>query len=226
MTSPSQNRPYLWPSTATAAIAAAALLLLASSGLAVSLNYTVASGSVIADTAEPGLVLGTMVKPTVAGTTFSLNDNQSFTFDFFDIWTDEPKINADDLISSQISATLNFSDPFTGATVNGITIGGKWMGGLSQWGELSWNGPVTISSGGRTFQITLSDVDEFNYGFGGLGAGMMCGATVQATITQISSGTPHESGNRPVPEGGKTALLLGSALVGLRALARHKRSNR
>jgi hypothetical protein len=225
MTNPFQNRRHPGPFTATA-IAAAALLLLASSGLAGSLNYTLASGAVTANAAEPGLVIDTMVKPTVAGTAFSLNDNQSFTFDFFDIWTDEPKINADDLISSPISATLNFSDPFTGATLNGITVGGKWMGGLSQWGALTWNGPVTINTGDRTFQITLSDVDQFNYGFGGVGSGMVCGATVQATITQITSGIPPESGNRPVPEGGKTALLLGSALVGLRALARHRRSNR
>src|SRR5947199_136290 len=124
MTSPLQNRQTSRPFTA-AAVAASALLLLASSALAASLNYTLASGSVTADTAEPGLVIGTMVKRTVAGMTFSLDNSQSFTFDFFDIWTDEPKINADDLVSSSISATLNFTDPFTGATVNGITVGGK-----------------------------------------------------------------------------------------------------
>src|SRR3954468_747193 len=217
------SRPFM-----AVAIAATALLLLASSGLAASLDYTLASGSVSADTAEPGLVIGTMVKSTVAGTTFSLNNNQSFTFDFFDIWTDEPKINADALVSSSISATLNFTDPFTGATVNGITVGGKWSGGFSQWGELTWNGPVTITTADRTFQITLSNVDEFNYGFGGLNPGMMCGATVQATITQLTSQIPPGGGNsnRPVPEGGKTALLLGAALVVLRALAHHRRSNR
>src|SRR4051794_24069420 len=217
------SRPFM-----AVAIAATALLLLASSAPAASLDYTLASGSATAGTAEPGLVIGTMVKPTVAGMTFSLDNSQSFTFDFFDIWTDEPKINADDLVSSSISATLNFTDPFTGATVNGITVGGKWMGGLSQWGELTWNGPVTITTGDRTFQIPLSNVDEFNYGFGGLNPGMMCGATVQATITQLTSQIPPGGGNsnRPVPEGGKTALLLGAALVVLRALAHHRRSNR
>src|SRR3954452_8791768 len=111
----------------TGAATAFTLLLLASSGFGVTLNYTLAGGSVTADTAEPGLVIGTMVKPTVTGTSFSLADGGSFTFSFFDIWTDEPKIESDDLVASSISATLNFTDPFTGATVSGITVGGKWM---------------------------------------------------------------------------------------------------
>jgi hypothetical protein len=50
---------------------------------------------------------------------------------------------------------------------------------------------------------------------------MMCGATVNATITQISSQAP--SINSQVPEGGKSALLLGSSLVGLSLFARSRR---
>jgi len=207
-------------------LAALTLLLLASSGFAVTLNYEVASASVSADTAEPGLVIGSMVKSTVPGTAFSLTDGSSFTFDLFDIWTDEPKINADDLVSSSISATISFTNPITGVTVNGITVGGSWMAGLSQWGTLTWNGPVTVSvPGDRTFQITLSNA-EFNYGFSGLNEGMMCGATVTATITQMSSAQPPEIVVNAVPEGGKTAFLLGAALVGLRLFARHKKSVR
>jgi hypothetical protein len=99
------------------------------------------------------------------------------------------------------------------------------MKGLSQWGTLTWNGPVTVAVADRTFQISLSNTD-FNYGFGGFNEGMMCGATVTATITQLTSQLPPEIDNtpKPVPEGGKTVLLLGAALVGLRFLARHKRS--
>lgn len=209
----------------TITVAALALLLLASSAVAVPLHYEIASGSVTADAAEPGLVIGTMVKSTVPGTSFILDNAGSFTFDFFDIWTNEPTINSDDLVSSPISATLNFADPLTGASVSGVTVGGKWMQGLSQWGILTWNGPVTVAlAGNRTFQIALSNV-EFNYGFGGLNEGTICGATVQATITQISSQAPPEVG-RPVPESGKTAFLLGTALVGLRLIARNRRSVR
>ena len=190
------------------------------------MHYEIASGSVIADSAEPGLVIQTLVKPTVPGTAFTLDNSGTFTFSFFDIWTNEPKIENDDLTASPISATLNFADPLTGATVNGITVGGKWMQGLSQWGSLVWNGPVTVTVADRTFTIALSNAD-FNYGFGGLNEGMICGATVSATITQLTSAAPPEIVQPPqVPESGKTAFLLGSALVGLRLLARIRRSVR
>lgn len=213
----------------TVTTAALALLLLASSALAVPLHYKIASGSVTADVAEPGLVIGTLVKPTVPGTEFNLDNGGSFTFNFFDIWTDEPTIEADDKVASPISATLNFADPLTGASVSGITVGGKWMQGLSQWGTLTWNGPVTVAlANNRTFTITLTDA-EFNYGLGGVNEGMICGATVQATITQISSVPPETPTLREVPtvpENGKTAFLLGTALVGLRLIARNRRSVR
>src|SRR5438270_950228 len=126
------------------ALAVLTLLLLATAAFGVPMPYEIASGSVTADNAEPGLVIDTMVKSTVAGTSFSLDNGASFSFSFFDIWTNEPTINADDLVASPISATLNFTNPFTGATVNGITVGGSWMKGLSQWGQLTWNGPITV----------------------------------------------------------------------------------
>ena len=198
------------------------LLLAAPSAFCTSMQYQIGSGSVTADNVEPGLVVQTLIKPTLAGTTFNLDDGGSFTFAFFDIWTNEPKIEADDLVASPISATLNFVSPFTGATVNGITVGGKWMSGLSQWGTLTWNGPVTVTiPNDRSFTIALNDA-TFNYGFGGLQQGQVCGATVSATITQISSAAPPENHPPAVPEGGKTAFLLGSSLVGLRLFARNK----
>jgi hypothetical protein len=199
-------------------LAVLSLLLLASSGSATPMHYEIGSASVTANTAEPGLVIDTMVKPTVAGTSFTINDGGSFTFSLFDIWTNEPTINADDQVACAISATISFINPFTGATVNGITVGGSWMKGLSQWGELTWNGPVTVTvPGDRTFQISLSNA-TFNYGFGGLNEGMMCGTTIDATITQLSSI------GLSVPDGGQTAILLGTALVSLGLVARNKRS--
>ena len=201
-------------------VALLSLLLLASSGTATPMHYEIGSASVIANTTEPGLVIDTMVKPTVPGTSFTINDGSSFTFSLFDIWTDEPTINADDKVASAISATLNFINPFTGATVNGITVGGSWMKGLSQWGRLTWNGPVTVTiPGDRSFQISLSDA-TFNYGFGGLNEGMVCGATVDATITQLTSSSNLVPS---VPDGGNTAVFLGAGLVGLRLVARNRR---
>ena len=164
-----------------------------------------------ANGAEPGLVIQTQVNPALSGTSFTLDDGASFTFSFFNVWTNEPKIETDDLVASPISATLNFDSPLTGTAVNGITVGGSWYKGLSQWGQLTWNGPVTISlPGDRTFQITLSDA-TFNYGLGGTQEGLAGCATVEATVKQISS---------PVPDGGRTALLLGTALSVLGIAAR------
>ena len=206
---------------ASVALAGLALLLALPTAFAVPLHYEIASGSVTADSAEPGLVIDTMVKSTLPGTAFTLDNGGTFTFSFFDIWTNEPQINGDDLVSSPISATLNFSDPLTSATLNGITVGGIWSNGLSQWGQLTWNGPVTVTlAGDRTFTISLTDV-TFNYGFGGLNEGMMCGATVNATITQISSQVPEIVPN--VADGGKTILMFGGALIGLVMVARGKR---
>jgi hypothetical protein len=173
------------------AVPALSLLLLFAAfvpgAFAVPKYYELDNGSVSAASSDPGLIINTMVKPTVPGTGFTLNDGGSFTFNFFDIWTDETTINKDDLVPCAISATINFVDPLTGATINGITVGGSWFKGLSQWGEVTWNGPVTVSlPGDRVFNITLSN-EDFNFGFGGLNEGMMCGATVEATINQISS---------------------------------------
>ncbi|MDB6147636.1 MAG: hypothetical protein JWO45_1300 [Spartobacteria bacterium] len=210
-------------STRNGLLAAAFCLaaVLAPSAHAVPTYYELASGSVTANTSEPGLVIGTSVNPSVPGTSFTLNDGGSTTFSFFDIWTDEPTINSDDKVSFGISATLNFVDPFTGATVNGITVGGSLFKGLSQWGELTWNGPVTVTvPGDRVFQITLSD-ETFNYGFGGLNEGMMCGATVEATITQIGSTVPPAL-ERNVADSGSTVVLLGVAVAGLGLLARKR----
>jgi hypothetical protein len=199
------------------ALTASLLLLLASPAFATPEHYEIGSGTVTAQTTEPGLVIDTMVKSTLPGTEFTIDNGQSFTFSFFDIWTNEPTINPDDTVSAPISATLNFIDPFTGATINGITVGGTWFKGLSQWGQVTWNGPVDVTlPGDRAFQITLSDA-TFNYGFGGLNEGMMCGATVDATVTQISSDSPDIG---TVPDAGGTAMLLGIALGGVVLMAR------
>ena len=178
--------------------------------LAVPKYYEIAGGSVNANNSDPGLVLNTSFASGLSGTNFTLDDGQSSSFSFFSIWTDETTVNSDDVVAMNISATLNFSDPLTGATVNGVTFGGSIIFGLVQWGQVQWDGPTTVTLGDREFSLSLSD-EIFNPGLFGLSNGSGCGATVRGTITQIASGPRGVS----VPENGSTAALLGVTVVGL-----------
>ena len=200
----------------------AAVLLsaaLAPVALAIPKYYEISGGSINGNISDPGLVINTSLAPGLAGTSFTLNDGQSSSFNFFSIWTNETTVNPDDIVAMNISATVNFSDPLTGATVNGVTFGGSIIFGLVQWGQIQWNGPTTITLGDREFSLALSD-EIFNPGLFGLGDGPGCGAIVTATVTQIFS-SAHTSGVS-VPDQGNTAMLLGAAVVGLAAFARKR----
>jgi hypothetical protein len=189
--------------------------VLASTALAVPKFYQISGGSVSGAFNDPGLVINYGLAPGLSTTSFTIDDGQPQQFGFFNIWTDETWVNNDDFAQIQISATLNFSDPLTGATVNGVTFGGSLLFGLSQWGQVQWNGPTTVTLGDRVFSLALSN-ESFNKGFLGLNEGEACGALVKATITQISSGNA-------VPEYGNTALLLGGAVAGLVLFLRKRR---
>ncbi len=142
-----------------------------------------------------------------------MNDGGSSTFNFFNIWTDETTINPDDTISMDISATLNFSDPISGGTIHGVTVGGSILFGLAQWGQVTWNGPTIITLGDRVFSISFTN-ETFNFGFFGLNGGPGYGATVQTIVTQISS--------RAVPESSSTLALSGLGLAGLLLFRRRR----
>jgi hypothetical protein len=176
--------------------------------------YEIAGGSISGNFSDPGLVIQTALDAGLAGTSFTLNDGGTSTFDFFDIWTNETTVNADDRIDRAISATLNFSDPLTGATINGVTFGGSIFYGLAQWGQIQWDGPTTITLGDRVFSVSLSN-EVFNAGLFGLFNGPGCGATIEATITQLSSAVQ-------VPEMGSTVLLLGLASISLGLMSRRR----
>ena len=181
---------------------------LAPVAFAVPQYYEIAGGSINGNFADPGLVIHTSLSGGLAGTSFTLNDGGSSTFNFFNIWTDETTVNSDDLVAYNISATVNFSDPFTGATVNGVTFGGSILFGLSQWGQIQWSGPTTITLGDRVFSLSLSN-EIFNPGIFGLSDGQGCGAIIEATVTQISS--INNPSGPSVPDQGNTVLLLGAA---------------
>ncbi|HEU0209092.1 MAG TPA: hypothetical protein VFQ78_08925 [Candidatus Udaeobacter sp.] len=203
-----------------ASVGMALSLTLASAAFAVPKYYEIAGGNVNGHFNDPGLVINTSLAGGLPGTSFTLNDGGSNTFNFFSIWTNETAINSDDLVSYAITATLNFSDPLTGATVNGVTFGGSILFGLTQWGQIQWNGPTTVTLGDRVFSLSLSN-ETFNSGIFGLNEGPQCGAIVEATVTQLSSTVSNPNG-APVPEHGNTGLLLGAAVTGLAVFSRRR----
>ena len=100
-------------------------------------QYTIAGGTIFGNSVDPGLVVSTQVSSTLTNKSFLLNDGQSTSVDFFDIWTTETAINPDDTQKSNITATLNFSNPFSSGSFGGVTFGGStWYGAQSRWGDL------------------------------------------------------------------------------------------
>ena len=191
------------------AAVALALAALATPARALVLQYDVAGGSQSVNSGA-GLTIQTQNSATLGAQIFNLNDNQSFTFNFFKIWTDEGSIEADDLFPRSISATLNFDNPLAGGTVTGATVGGTIL--FASAGTVNWGGPALVVAGDRTFEITLSN-ETFNAGaFFNLTPGSAHGAWVEATVKQISS---RPTNTAAVPDGGSTVVLLGAALAAL-----------
>ena len=87
-----------------------ALLITFAGETAFGLPYTISGGSVSANSGA-GLIIQTSLNLPATPFTFSLNNGESKSFNFFDIWTPETTVNPDDEIARAISATLSFSDP-------------------------------------------------------------------------------------------------------------------
>jgi hypothetical protein len=182
--------------------------------LAHATSYEIGSGSsVTANTGDP-LLISTSFVSGLNNVAFDLNDGESYTFGFFKIWTTEGNVGSEDTTPVAISATLDFDNPFDeNANFLGVTFGGTAYFGFAQWGQVVWDAPVTLSSGGLQFEISLSN-ETFNSGtWWGLDEGKKKGAIVEATVRQVSSN---------VPDSGSTAALLGLALVGIGAIARRR----
>jgi len=171
-------------------------------------HYEIGPGSSVSANQGLGLIINTaVVVPT--GSANDLNDGGSWTFDFFDIWTTENSVDWDDiLVPGAISATLNFAAPPGSAEVTGQTF--AFTLGFASTGVLVWQGPDTVTSGGVTYEVSLSD-EFFNGKWGTrLNPGREHGATVQATVTQLSSGQ-----GSPVPAPAAPLLVMvGLGLVG------------
>ncbi len=183
------------------------------SAYAIPLGYTVTGSDLDLNDSDPGLVLQRSLYGLPG--TFSLDDGESERFAFADIWTDETFVNADDLVSKTALATVSFNPPLLDATVSGLSSG-VMFSGIFQAGVLLWNSPKTFILSDRTFNLELSN-SVFNTGLFGLTDGEKYGATIYATVTQLSSSGVS------VPDGGSTVLLLGMAFTGLGLLSRRRR---
>lgn len=139
---------------------------------------------------------------------FTLDDGQSKTFKAFDIWTNESSLEWDDYCEQPISATFNFSSPLSSGTVTGETDGKSGYIFIFKYekGVVQWDCPTVVDLGCVVYEIALSDA-YFNKGFGNLNAGECYGATIFATVKQISSG---DCSVVPTP----TAAAAGLAMLG------------
>jgi hypothetical protein len=169
--------------------------------VAVQLTYEIGNGSTVSgNISDPGLVIKYALVGGLQDVAFSLNDGENYTFDLLRIWTDETDVALwEDTVKKPITAQLDFDTPNESLSLYGDTYG---INGFWQWGQVSWDGPATLTLTDRTFKVWLSD-EQFNKGFFGLDEGEKYGAIVQATVKQI--GSSYVS----VPDNGSTAMLLG-----------------
>ena len=172
---------------------------------AVQLTYEIGDGSSVSgNLSDPGLVIKYALVTGLKDVAFSLNDGQSYAFDFLKIWTDETDVSLlEDTVKKPITTNLDFDTPGESLNLYGDTYG---INGFWQWGQVTWDGPVTLALTDRTFKVWLSDA-QFNKGFFGLDEGEKYGAVVHATVKQI--GSSYVS----VPDNGSTAMLLGLSLL-------------
>jgi hypothetical protein len=186
-------------------LAVSALFSVTATTSAIKMEYQIGDGSIIDGNFADAGIKSSLVDG-LENIAFALDDWQSWTFNFFDIWTEEGDVATDDTTATSITATLDF-DASDGLSPDGHTVG---VSGIFESGKIRWHRPVTVTAGGRTFILSLSD-EEFNGGLFGLTEG----ATVEATIKQISS-------DFSVPDNGSTAMLLGLAFIALALVCQRK----
>jgi hypothetical protein len=166
---------------------------------------------------DPGLVIECTLDPLLDSQIQWLDDGDSWTFDFMTIYTNEGSVQLfEDTTPELITANLAFDVP---PGVTGITgLSGGYLAGFLgriQGGYVVWADPVVVNiPGDRKFVITLNDA-QFNEGYRwGTSPGEDYGATIRATITQVSS--------VPLPAAAWMGLGLLGVLGAVRRLRRKK----
>ena len=185
----------------------AVTLVLGLVGSASAVLFTLDSYTVNFCDEDPGLVLyvnDILPEPAVA----DLTVGNSYTFNLFEVGTDEQYVNSDDRDNQDISVDFSFSEPDNMNELITGTSDGHWRLLRDDTGSVDWNNPATFTYGnGGLFTMSLSDVT-----FGTPGS-----AVIQATLNFVSDAAP-------VPEP-STILLMGIGLLGLVGYSR-KRSKK
>ena len=187
-------------------LVAAAALALALPGAASALSFSGSwdvSGSALTD---PGLVVRT--DPTSNHFAFDLDDGRSKSLNLFRIWTDETSIQADDKVPNDLS--VGFSVNGANGPLTGSVAGhSQWFSIFNtQFGSLTFGGPIDLDVGTGILSVALKGVDEFNKGLYGLKKGEKYGGEVSADFSY------RENSPAPVP----LPAGLGLIVAGLGAL--------
>ncbi|MEI2808152.1 hypothetical protein [Albidovulum sp.] len=158
---------------------------------------------------EPGLVMATSTTSGAVG--FQLDTvGQSVSFDLFDIWAAERRVNGNNTRTSSLLADFTFSGIGASGSATGSTTG---HGGATQHASIAWGAPVVLTFGNGGILSLVLDNASFSHGTGGLSQGQANGATIRATATLVAA---------PVPLPASGLALLG-ALGGAAAVLRRRR---
>jgi hypothetical protein len=143
-------------------------------------------------------------------TTSDIPEGGTYTRGLFRIWIPrgwkgERTVGANDQVLKPISVHFTLTAPTPlGGTAHGNTVGVSAGYETYQYGEVTWNGPLTLNypDGNGALKITLSD-ETFDYGC----VGCSGYAIVDVTFTNMANSTPA-----PEPA---TLAVLGMGLAGL-----------
>ena len=197
-------------------------------------NATVFTGSwslTSYNAADPGLVLN--VK-TLSSSAFNvdLGASDPYSFNLFNLYTDEAAINGDDLVAKPIALTFNFTAPTPNngpITVGGTTQGYATFFGIVQGGKLTWNNggsalftwadgqPGVIDPGRMTLTVNGG---TFNEGLFGPNEGKKHGLKVGVTFDWDNN--PTYAPVAAVPEPATWALMIGGFGMAGATLRRRK----